>query len=140
MMAKGALAVLSPHFGRARISGQGYARPGCRKEVSMIIIQSGHLFLVNAAPSWSADWAWGLPLIVLTVLTHVFGLSLIRERAVRAFNQIGQRHHPIGVPGCPDSACCSASIDSVLMVLMDNCSSSSLLMFIVPLVFQRHQP
>jgi hypothetical protein len=24
----------------------------------------------------------------------VFGLSLIRERAVRAFNQIGQRHHP----------------------------------------------
>jgi len=34
----------------------------------MIIIQSGHPFLVNAAPSWSVDWAWGLPLIVLTVL------------------------------------------------------------------------
>ena len=29
--------------------------------------------------TWSADWAWSLPLIVLTVLIHVFGLSLVRQ-------------------------------------------------------------
>jgi hypothetical protein len=33
--------------------------------------------------TWSADWAWGLPLIVLTVVFHVFGLGLISKRAVR---------------------------------------------------------
>jgi hypothetical protein len=28
-------------------------------------------------PSWGADWAWGLPLIVLTVVFHAYGLGLI---------------------------------------------------------------
>jgi hypothetical protein len=32
---------------------------------------------------WSADWAWGLPLIVLTVVIHVLGLGLVSQRAVR---------------------------------------------------------
>ncbi len=32
--------------------------------------------------SWSADWAWGVPLIVLTVLAHGFGLALIHEFGV----------------------------------------------------------
>lgn len=31
---------------------------------------------------WSADWAWGLPLIVLTVLIHVSGLGLISQKVV----------------------------------------------------------
>ena len=30
--------------------------------------------------SWSADWLWGVPLIVLTVVVHGFGLVEIRER------------------------------------------------------------
>jgi hypothetical protein len=30
--------------------------------------------------SWLADWAWGLPLIVMTVVIHVLGLLLINER------------------------------------------------------------
>jgi len=29
--------------------------------------------------NFGADWAWSLPLIVVTVLIHVFGLSLIRR-------------------------------------------------------------
>ena len=33
---------------------------------------------------WIADWAWSLPLILLTVIIHVFGLGLINERVVRA--------------------------------------------------------
>jgi hypothetical protein len=32
---------------------------------------------------WSADWAWGLPLIVLTVVVHVLCLGLIHQWAVR---------------------------------------------------------
>jgi Ion channel len=33
-----------------------------------------------AEGAWSNDWAWGLPLIVLTVLVHAFGLVAIRDR------------------------------------------------------------
>jgi hypothetical protein len=29
---------------------------------------------------WGADWAWGLPLIVLTVIIHASGLGLINRR------------------------------------------------------------
>jgi hypothetical protein len=32
--------------------------------------------------AWSNDWAWGLPLIVLTVLVHAFALVEIRDRIV----------------------------------------------------------
>ena len=32
---------------------------------------------------WSTDWVWGLPLILLTMVGHVFTLGLINERVVR---------------------------------------------------------
>jgi hypothetical protein len=35
-----------------------------------------------AEEAWSNNWAWGLPLIVLTVLVHAFGLVVIRDRVV----------------------------------------------------------
>ena len=35
-----------------------------------------------AAEAWSNNWAWGLPLIVLTVLVHAFSLVVIRDRIV----------------------------------------------------------
>jgi hypothetical protein len=31
---------------------------------------------------WGADWVWGLPLILLTVVIHVFGLGIINQRVV----------------------------------------------------------
>jgi|SRR5277367_6761577 len=34
------------------------------------------------AGSWMGDWAWSLPLIVLTLVFHVEGLALIGERVV----------------------------------------------------------
>ena len=34
--------------------------------------------------TWHADWAWGLPLIVLTVVIHVLGLGLINAAAAMA--------------------------------------------------------
>jgi hypothetical protein len=51
-------------------------------------------FDVDSA-TWSADWAWGLPLIVLTVVIHVLGLGLIGQRAIRASRGIGQHRHPV---------------------------------------------
>jgi len=46
---------------------------------------------------WSVDWAWGLPLIVLTVLFHVWGLMLINQRALRASSRTIQQRHPMAV-------------------------------------------
>jgi MFS superfamily sulfate permease-like transporter len=37
--------------------------------------------------TWSGDWAWSLPLIVLTVVIHVCGLVLIGERVVEALGE-----------------------------------------------------
>jgi hypothetical protein len=48
--------------------------------------------MFDAAEAWSNNWAWGLPLIVLTVLAHAFGLILIRERVVlRLSRALGAR-------------------------------------------------
>jgi hypothetical protein len=44
--------------------------------------------------SWRADWAWGLPLIVLTVLIHALGLGLINQKAGRVFTQMTEHRHP----------------------------------------------
>lgn len=45
--------------------------------------------------TWSADWAWGLPLIVLTVLMHVLGLLFISQRIVHgSFGHRIERRHP----------------------------------------------
>ena len=37
--------------------------------------------------TWSGDWAWSLPLIVLTVVIHVCGLVLIGETVVGAMGE-----------------------------------------------------
>jgi hypothetical protein len=38
--------------------------------------------VVEDPGTWSDNWAWGLPIIVLTVLSHGFGLVLIHEYVV----------------------------------------------------------
>jgi len=51
--------------------------------------------MVAVAPgSWSADWAWGLPLIVLTVVIHVIGLGLIGVRVSRIASRTLEHRHP----------------------------------------------
>jgi hypothetical protein len=42
---------------------------------------------------WRGNWAWGLPLIVLTVVIHVLGLGLMDQGAVRMSSRM-ERHHP----------------------------------------------
>jgi len=47
--------------------------------------------------SWIADWAWSMPLIVLTVVIHVSGLALIAERVIGLQGESGGRRS--GMPG-----------------------------------------
>lgn len=43
--------------------------------------------------AWKGNWAWGLPLIVLTSVVHVLGLGVINEKVVRALSgRMDQRH------------------------------------------------
>ena len=37
---------------------------------------------VSNPAGWEASWAWGVPLIVLTSVVHVFGLGFINERMI----------------------------------------------------------
>ena len=45
---------------------------------------------------WVADWAWSLPLILLTVVIHVFGLTIINESVVRIMS--GTTHRRSVIP------------------------------------------
>jgi hypothetical protein len=45
------------------------------------------------AMSWDGNWAWALPLMVLTLLLHVVGLALINLRMVRTMSYFRGRHH-----------------------------------------------
>ena len=47
--------------------------------------------------NWRADWIWGMPLIVGTVLLHVFGLGVIRQKTNRFFGRAAARRHPTAV-------------------------------------------
>src|SRR5437763_9040294 len=44
---------------------------------------------------WGADRVWGLPLILLTVVIHVFGLGIINERVVRSLGRVIDRRRLI---------------------------------------------
>jgi hypothetical protein len=39
---------------------------------------------MDDASVWNGNWAWSLPLIVITVIFHVIGLVFINERVIRA--------------------------------------------------------
>jgi hypothetical protein len=43
---------------------------------------------LTEAGGWDANWAWSLPLIVLTVVIHVLGLAFIDQRVVRVLSGI----------------------------------------------------
>jgi hypothetical protein len=59
----------------------------------MTIVQSISSFLVNVPSNWTGNWVWGLPLIVLTVVIHVLGLGLIRQRTLGVSSVIVRHRH-----------------------------------------------
>ena len=46
---------------------------------------------------WSSNWAWSLPLIVLTVVIHVLGLGYINRRITGVSSGAKQRRYPTAV-------------------------------------------
>lgn len=41
--------------------------------------------------TWGVDWLWSLPLIAVTVVIHVFGLSFVKRRSDRVMRRIRGR-------------------------------------------------
>jgi hypothetical protein len=50
------------------------------------------LNLAQQSP-WRADWIWGCPMIILTVIVHTLGLFTITRWAVRRYDK-GKSNHP----------------------------------------------
>ena len=46
---------------------------------------------------WNGNWAWSLPLILLTVILHVMCLGVINTWVVRALHRVRNRRHFITV-------------------------------------------
>jgi hypothetical protein len=46
---------------------------------------------------WRADWEWGLPLIVITVLIHVLGLRMVNVKGVNLYTCERDKCHPTAV-------------------------------------------
>jgi hypothetical protein len=57
------------------------------QEVSMTMAVAALGSLSGVDTTWSENWAWGLPLILLTVVMHVLCLGLIYQSAVRRHNR-----------------------------------------------------
>jgi hypothetical protein len=63
----------------------------------VIIAQSVLSSHVAVPGAWKADWAWGIPLIIVTVVTHVLSLGMANESAVRFYSRMATRRHPMAV-------------------------------------------
>jgi hypothetical protein len=59
----------------------------------MMIMRFISSFLFSHPFTWLADWAWGTPLIVLTVVIHVAGLGVIKQKAFSVHSRTARRHH-----------------------------------------------
>jgi hypothetical protein len=53
--------------------------------------------VTDASLIWNGNWAWSLPLIVLTVILHVICLGVINTWVVRALHQMRNHRHFITV-------------------------------------------
>ena len=46
--------------------------------------------MLNAV-AWNTNWAWGLPLIALNVVIHVFGLGIFTEKVEHILSRLKSR-------------------------------------------------
>jgi hypothetical protein len=60
----------------------------------MIIALATFGFQIDPRAPWPVDWAWGIPLILFTVMLHVFGLGLIRQQMLPIYREFMKRHYP----------------------------------------------
>jgi hypothetical protein len=59
----------------------------------MTIGQAGLSFIIVPEAPWHADWAWGVPLIVLTVILHVYGLVIIQRKIIPLYGDLMKTSH-----------------------------------------------
>ena len=48
---------------------------------------------MDGTSAWNSDWAWSVPLIVLTVLIHVIGLGLFNVKMVQVLTVVKDRRY-----------------------------------------------
>ena len=70
----------------------------------MTFLQSTVIFFASEPGVWRADWAWGIPLIVCTLVLHVLGMGLAHQTAVGFFARQEQHRRPMVVFGVVISA------------------------------------
>jgi hypothetical protein len=58
------------------------------RKVWMSLAQAALSFLIEVRAPWENDWIWGCPLIVVTVIIHVFGLGSMSQKALLIHNNI----------------------------------------------------
>src|SRR5215469_6036624 len=71
--------------GRRRLHHGGRSVTGSPASVLSPSLKGADMFM------WITDWAWSLPLILLTVVIHVFGLGVINEKVVRTLSRSTNR-------------------------------------------------
>src|SRR5438270_3538257 len=50
-------------------------------------------FLFDGRTSWGADWIWGCPLIVLTMIMHVLCIGYINQKAILIHDRMIRRRY-----------------------------------------------
>ena len=51
-------------------------------------------FLLEGHTTWGADWIWGCPLIVVTVIFHVLCIGYISQKAILIYSDMVKHRHP----------------------------------------------
>src|SRR5271163_403618 len=59
----------------------------------MTIALNALSLLIETHTNWRPDWAWGCPLIVLTVIIHVLGLGIISQKAILFYGKMKKHRH-----------------------------------------------
>jgi hypothetical protein len=52
---------------------------------------------VGNMTGWTTNWAWGVPLIVFTVILHAYSLSLLNTEVTARLNKSGNLERPLSV-------------------------------------------
>ena len=63
----------------------------------MTFLQNAVILFASEPGVWRADWAWGIPLIVFTLVLHVLGMGFAHQTAVGFFARQKDHRRPMVV-------------------------------------------
>jgi hypothetical protein len=74
----------------------GWPKYGARRHHERVSMEIAHFAIsctIGQYAPWYIDWVWGIPLVLLTVTTHVLGLSVVSsEKLLLAYSEFIKRH------------------------------------------------